>query len=160
MVAVFAIMLATSSAGSDPPRKAPVYLGMSHYPEPVKLGGNAYTLPEQATELRSSIWPSRPGFNFTPNPSYALARDSLNISEYHVPTIVDFLKEGFSPEGINYSYHAPALGDFASPDWSPTSDIHIYHVPAITNFLKNDWQPPQPEFQYYPTWIYQYLRSG
>ncbi|MBN1234672.1 MAG: hypothetical protein JW999_01325 [Methanotrichaceae archaeon] len=159
LATVFATMLTISGAGLDPSGKAPIYLGMNYYPEPVKLGGSAYALPEQATELRSLIWPSSPGFNFTPNPGYALSMDSLNISEYHVPTIVDFLKEDFKPEGINYSYHVPTLGDFASPDWSPTTDIQFYHVPAITNFLKNNWQPPQPEFDHYPTWIYQYLRG-
>ena len=160
LAAILAIMIAFSGAGSDPSRKAPVYLGMDYYQEPAKLGGAAYGQPEQSKELRSSFWPSRPGFNFTPDPRYAPGMDSLNISEYHVPSIVDFLKDDFRQEGINYSYHAPALGDFASPNWSPTRDIQIYHVPAITDFLKNDWQSPQPEFDYYPTWIFQYLRSG
>jgi len=159
-VAVLAITLAISGAESDTSSKSPLYLGMNYYPEPVKLGGAASALPDQSKELRSSFWPSRPGFNFTPNPSYAHYMDSLNISEYHVPSIVDFLKEDFSPVGINNSDYVPAQGDFASPNWSPTRDIQIYHVPAITDFLKNDWQSPQPEFDYYPKWIFQYLRSG
>ena len=159
LAAILAITIAFSGAGSDPFRKAPVYLGMDYYQEPVKLGGYAHSLPEQSKELRSLFWPSRPGFNFTPDPRYAPVMDSLNISEYHVPAIVDFLKDDFGREGINYSYHAPALGNFSSPNWSPTRDIQIYHVPAITDFLKNDWQSPQPEFDYYPTWIYQYLRG-
>jgi len=159
LAAVLAIMLTFSGAGLDQSRKAPIYLGMNYYQEPVKLGGATYSVPEQSRELRPSFWPSGPGFNFSPNPNYALYMDSLNISEYHVPSIVNFLKEDFSPVGINYSYHAPSLGDFASPNWSPTRDIQIYHVPAITNFLMSNWQPPQLEFDHYPTWIYQYLRG-
>lgn len=161
LAAVLAMMLTTSSAGLGQSGKAPIYLGMmNYYQEPVKLGGAGNSLPEQSKELRSSLWPSGPGFNYTPDPRDTPAMDSLNISEYHVPSIVDFLKDDFAREGINYSYHSPALGNFTSPDWSPTRDIHIYHVPAIADFLKNDWQPPQPEFDYYPTWIFQYLRSG
>jgi len=160
LAAILAIMIASSGAGSDPSGKATIYLGKGYNQEPVKRGGTVYSSPVQSNELRSSFWPSRPAFNYTPDPRYAPAMDSLNISEYHVPSIVDFLKDDFAMEGINYSYHTLALGNFTSPDWSPTRDIHIYHVPAIADFLRNDWQPPQPEFDYYPTWIFQYLRSG
>ncbi|TFH49712.1 MAG: hypothetical protein E4G89_04425 [Methanothrix sp.] len=159
LAAVLAIMLTFSGTGLDQSRKAPIYLGMNYYQEPVKLGGAAYSLPEQSRELRPSFWPSSSGFNFSLNPDYAIYMDSLNISEYHVPSIVNFLKEDFSPVGINYNYHAPALRDFASPDWRPTTETQIYHVPAITNFLMSDWQPSKPEFNEYPTWISQFLRA-
>ena len=69
LAAVLAITIAFSGAGSDPSRKAPVYLGMDYYQEPVKLGGAAYGQPEQSKELRSSFWPYSPGFNFTPEPA-------------------------------------------------------------------------------------------
>jgi hypothetical protein len=161
LAAVLAIMLTTSSAGLGQSGKAPIYLGkMNSYQEPVKLGGTGYSMPEQSYELRPLVWPYSTGFNYTPDPRYIPAMDSLNISEYHVPSIVDFLEDDLAMEGINYSYHTPALGNFTSPDWSPTRDIHIYHVPAIADFLRNDWRPPQPEFDYYPAWIFQYLRSG
>lgn len=157
LAVVLAIMLTFSGAGLDQSRKAPVYLGMNYYQEPVKLGGAAYGLPGQSADFGSSFWQPSAGFNFTPDPSYALYMESLNISQYHVPSIVNFLKDDVGREGIDYSYHVPALGDFASPDWRPTRDIDIYHVPAITDFIKNDWQPPQTDFDYYPAWVYQYL---
>jgi hypothetical protein len=158
LAAVLAAMLTGSGAGLDQSGKAPIYLGMNYYQEPVKLGGAAYSLPAQSGEFRSSFWPSGAGFNFTLDPGYALYMESLNISQYHVPSIVNFLKDDLGREGIDYGYHVPALGDFASPDWSPTRDNDIYHVPAITEFIKNDWQPPQTDFDYYPAWVYQYLR--
>jgi len=157
LAAVLAIMLTVSGAGLEQSRNAPIYLGMNYYQEPVKLGGAAYSLPGQPSEFSQSFWPYGANFDFKPNRSNALYDPSLNISEYHVPSIVNFLKDDFGQEGIDYSYHVAPLGDFASSNWSPTKDIHIYHVPAITDFLKNDWQSPQLDFSYYPPWFAQYL---
>lgn len=156
--AVLLIIMTASGAGLDPSGKAPLYLGMNYYQEPLKLGGASYSLPEQSEQFSQSFWPHGADFNFTPNRGYALYMESMNISNYHVPSIVNFLKDDFGKEGIDYSYHIATLGDFASPNWSPTKDIHIYHVPAITNFLRNDWQPPQPDYDYYPPWIFQYIK--
>jgi hypothetical protein len=153
-----ALLLALSAAGSNMAGKAPLYLGMNQSPQTISLGASVYTFPKLPEEARPLLMRNASGFRFTPDPGNFLEMDTLNVSEYHTPTIVEFLEDG-RPMGINYSYHVPALGDFASPNWSPTRDIQFYHVPAITNFLKIDWQPPEPEFNEYPTWISQFLRD-
>lgn len=48
-------------------------------PRASKTRGAGNSLPEQSKELRSSLWPSRSGFNYTPDPRYTPAMDSLNI---------------------------------------------------------------------------------
>ena len=158
IAAALALMLAFSAAGSDMTGKAPLYLGMNQSPQIILLGASAHTFPELQEEARPLLMRNASGFKFTPNPGNFLAIDTLNVSEYHLPTIVEFLEDG-RPMGINYSYHVPALGNFASANWSPTRDIQFHHVPAITNFLKSDWQPPEPEFNQYPTWISQFLNA-
>ncbi len=155
--AALLIIMTASGAGSDLSGKSPIYLGMNYYQEPLKLGGASYSLPEQSGQFPQSFWPHGDNFNFAPNRDYALYMESMNISKYHVPSIVNFLKDDFGREGIDYSHHIAPLGDFASPNWSPTKDIHIYHVPAITDFLRNDWQSPKPDYDYYPPWVFQYL---
>ncbi len=159
LAGALALLLAFSATGSDLTGRTPVYLGMNHSPQTILLGAYPHAFSGQPERAGPLLMSDASGFRFTqyPYPGNFSSSDILNVSEYHVPPIVEFLQEDTIPKGINYSYHTPGLGDFASPNWSPTGDIQFYHVPAITNFLKSDWQPPVPELNTYPTWIYQFL---
>ncbi len=157
LAGALAMLLAFSGSGSDLTGRATVHLGMNHSPQTILLGTSSHLFSEQPERPGPLLMSNASVFRFTPYPGDYLALDTLNVSEYHVPAIVEFLAEDNAPTGINYSYHTPGLGNFTRPDWSPTVDIQYYHVPAITNFLNSDWQPPVPEFIDYPTWIYQFL---
>ena len=157
LAGVLALLLAFSVTGSDPTGRAPVYLGMNHSPQIILLGESPHMFSRQPEQPGPLLMSNASVFRFTPYPGDYLALDTLNVSEYHVPAIVEFLTEDNLPTSINYSYHTPVLENFTKPDWSPTVDIQYYHVPAITNFLNSDWQPSAPEFIDYPTWIYQFL---
>jgi hypothetical protein len=161
LVSAFALLLVFSGTASDLNGKAPIYLGMNHSPQTILLGASPHVFSIQPERAGPLLLSNDSGFRFTPYPYSAnySALNSLNVSEYHVPSIVEFLREDVVPTGINYSYHVPSLGNFTRPDWSPTSDIQYYHVPAITNFLQSDWQPPIPELSDHPTWIYQFLSA-
>jgi len=136
----------------------PVYLGRMGQVETIELGGSiAYP---NGSSSWSPIWPHEhnvsppiPG----PLPRFFPAQDPLDISEYHVPSIVEFLSPDYRSRGIDYSYYVPALGNFANSSWTSPKNNYIYHVPAIASFLENDWQPSGPEFDQYPLWIYLYL---
>lgn len=141
----------------DRDRINPIYLGWHEDPKMVELGGWRIYQKDDAGISWYPLWPYESGFWGQSAPRFIPAEDPLNIGEYHVPSIVEFLSPDFRPEGIDYSYYVPALGRFASYSWTPTENNYIYHVPAIASFLDDDWRPAGPEYDSYPSWIYWYL---
>jgi hypothetical protein len=134
----------------------PLYLGRSSYPSTVRLGRST----PASAELAGARWyphgpynPPLQQFSFSPD------TDILSVEAYHVPSIAEFLKPGYTPEGINYSYHVPALGEFASQSWTPPGANYSLHVPAIGAFLGEEWQPSGPNHSYYPYWMTEYLQA-
>jgi hypothetical protein len=135
----------------------PLYLGRSSSPSVMRLGRKAPATAELAGARR---YPNLP-YNRTSSQrrdGYPNS-DILSAEAYHVPSIVEFLKPSFVPEGINYSYYAPALGEFASQNWTPTGANYSLHVPAIAAFLSDEWQSSRPEPVYYPYWMTEYLKA-
>jgi hypothetical protein len=133
----------------------PLYLGRSSYPSTARLGRSTPASGELAGARWYPYWP----YNRTPLQQLRLFPDTdiLSVEAYHVPSIVEFLKPGYVPEGINYSYHIPALGEFASQSWMPPGANYSLHIPVIGAFLNESWQQPGPDPTYYPYWMTEYL---
>jgi hypothetical protein len=135
----------------------PLYLGRSSYPATAQLGRSTPSSAELAGARWYPIWP----YNRTPLQQFSLIpyTDILSVEAYHTPPIVEFLKPGYVPEGMDYTYYVPALGEFANQSWTPSGANYSLHVPAIGAFLSEEWQPSGLNYSYYPYWMAEYLQA-
>jgi hypothetical protein len=142
---------------NQPGSTTPVYLGRAFYRQPVLIGHNRPTLGDFQGARWYPMWPYNGslmnGARFIPS------NDPLNMTEYHVPSIVEFLSPNWAPERSNYSNYVPALGEFANASWRPPQADYSLHVPAIGEFLSEEWQSPRPNPADYPAWMMEYLRN-
>jgi hypothetical protein len=139
----------------QPGSTTPVYLGKTSSQEPLQIGRSMPAFAQLQGARWYPIWPYNG--SLMNGPRLIPASDPLNIREYHVPSIVDFLKPDWEPESFNYSTYVPALGEFANASWKPPQADYSLHVPAIGEFLSEEWQSPKPNPADYPLWMTEYL---
>ncbi|MBN1323898.1 MAG: hypothetical protein JW986_07890 [Methanotrichaceae archaeon] len=149
-------LLILTSSGYDGYQTA----GWLDYPY---LGSNADRYPLELGEGRQetiNISQNLSGISLPPfrrlqgNFSWGMGDD---LSEYHIPALVDFLSPGYRPPGMNYSGHVPALGEFVARNWTAPKPDYSQYVPAIGAFLDDEWESPAPNPTDYPDWINEFL---
>lgn len=137
----------------------PVYLGRSLPRKPVLIGGFVPVFANLAGARWSPVWPYNESHTARQSGHFFPDYDPLNIEEYYVPSLVEFLKPDYKPEGINYSLHVPALGNFANASWQPPGTNYSLYVPELGAFLSEDWMSPSPNPADYPPWMIAYLNG-
>jgi len=129
-------------------RPSPTYLGRDRQCVPVQIGRPVPDFADIAGARWYPVWP----YNGSPSDRarFIPASDPLNIEEYHVPSIMEFLEPDYQSEGINYTNYVPSLGEFADSRWRPPHANYSLYTPSIGEFLDAGWLPIGPGPSEYP----------